>query len=158
MTRVILAIWAAALVLCVSDNLRQALRDHWAAESIVASAQDACDYYKMRAGDSRGQEPVRFEAMLSESCVVAIQSLRRASHDERIAAAIYLTRVAQLHRVIAEMNTQRGPAEPAPAGGAESPGQVTPTGEFLIAHRIGVMRAFEAWLDTGADFSLASYR
>jgi hypothetical protein len=35
--------------------------------------------------------------------------------------------------------------------------RVTPSGEFLIAHRMGLMIAFDAWLDSGVEFSLASY-
>jgi hypothetical protein len=157
MTRIIIAIWASALVICLSDNLRHAVRDHAAVESIVATAKDACTYYRERAGSGLAEDPVRFEAILSDSCAVAIRSLRGAPQDERTAAAFYLTRVAQLHRVIQEMNAQRGALDPTP-GATQGPGPVTPTGEFLIAHRLGVMRAFEAWLDTGADFSLASYR
>ena len=30
-------------------------------------------------------------------------------------------------------------------------------GEYLIARRMGLMEAVDAWVDTGAEFSLASY-
>jgi hypothetical protein len=158
MTRAILAIWTTVLVLCVSGDLRLMLREAVVAGTIPTAAKDACAYYKQRAGSGAAHTPVRLEAMLSDSCVVAMRSLRGYSEEERVAAAVYLTRIAELHQVVAEMNARRGTAGPAPGIGAEVPGQVTPTGEFLIAHRIGVIRAFEAWLDTGADFSLASYR
>ena len=42
--------------------------------------------------------------------------------------------------------------------GAAMPSPVTPSGEFLIAHRMGLMTAYQAWLDSGVDFSLASDR
>ncbi len=34
---------------------------------------------------------------------------------------------------------------------------VSPSGEFLIAHRLGVLMAFDAWLDTGVQVSIAGY-
>jgi hypothetical protein len=158
MTRVSLAIWTTVLFLCVSGDLRLMVRDAIVAGAIPAAAADACGYYKQRAGAHPMHTPVRLETMLSESCVVAMRSLRGTSQEERVAAAVYLTRISELHRAIAEMNARRYAAVPAYNGGAQGAGRVTPAGEFLIAHRIGVIRAFEAWLDTGADFSLASYR
>lgn len=158
MGRLILAVWTTVLVLCVSDDLRHAVRDSVAASAIPDAASDACTYYRQRAGAEPAHRTASFEAMVSDSCVVAIRSLRGSSQEERVAAAVYLTRIAQLHQVVAEMNARRGVADLPPDGGARRAGQVTPTGEYLIAHQIGVLRAFEAWLDTGAEFSLASYR
>jgi hypothetical protein len=54
------------------------------------------------------------------------------------------------------MNADRATA----SAGRNRAGQyvpVSPSGEFLIAHRLGVLVAFDAWLDTGVQFSVASY-
>jgi hypothetical protein len=65
-----------------------------------------------------------------------------------------------LRETIGRMNAERAASRANASGGAgvfmRFP--VTLSGEFLIAHRMGLMIAFDAWLDTGVDFSLALSR
>jgi hypothetical protein len=79
---------------------------------------------------------------------------------EQATAALLLSRIVLLRGTIGEMSAARDLAVAGKTGveRMRALSRVTPSGEFLIAHRMGLMRALDAWLDTGADFSLASYR
>ncbi|MEM1275513.1 MAG: hypothetical protein AAGH74_03240 [Pseudomonadota bacterium] len=76
---------------------------------------------------------------------------------------MFLRRVLELRDTIIEMNMHRvygqtdNPfAKPkVREGDAAEFTRVTDTGEFLIAHRMGVLVAYKAWLDSGTSFSIA---
>ena len=124
------------------------------------AVDSACEYYRRRGGSQPRREPVAFAGFLTEACTAARQSLESDSPHQSAAALQLLRRIALLHQTIREMNAARELAVEGKVGieRMRSLTRVTPTGEFLIAHRLGLMSAFDAWLDTGAEFSLASYR
>ena len=111
----------------------------------------ACAYYDRRAQGARERDPHEFVAFLSNVCDAAQDSLDTSSDAERVRAADLLHRIVELRRTINQMNAKRSMHTGSLAT------RVTPAGEFLIAHRMGLMNAFDAWLDSGAELSLASY-
>lgn len=80
--------------------------------------------------------------------------------EERAAAGLLLSQIILLRRTVDEMNAARDLPVAGKTGVARmrALNRVTPSGEFLSAHRMGFMHAVDAWLDIGADFSLAFYR
>ncbi len=126
----------------------------------------ACEYYQTRSGQAQAG-PVRrsatgeFVVFLAGACAAAAVSLDTGTGKQRARAALLLSRIAQLRETIGQMNADRwarAAASGTGATGAAMPSPVTPSGEFLIAHRMGLMIAYDAWLDSGVDFSLASSR
>ena len=111
----------------------------------------ACAHYEARARGARKHDPREFVAFLGDVCAAAQVSLDTGSHGQQTRAADLLRRIAELRRTISQMNAERSERT------APLLSRVTPAGEFLIAHHMGLMTAFDAWLDSGADFSLASY-
>jgi hypothetical protein len=120
----------------------------------------ACHYYKLRSSPEPRPEPVNFATFLYETCNAANRSLERGLSVEHEAAGRLLDRIAELHWTVGQMNAARDEAVAGLTGVTRMLRltRVTPTGEFLIAHRMGLFQDFETWLDTGADFSLAWYR
>jgi hypothetical protein len=128
---------------------------------------EACEYYQARAGSVRRAGPGEFAAFLADACIAAEVSLDTGTPEQRGMAAMFLSRIALLRETIGQMNAERDMRAIARANAARANAngrsgvillsRVTPSGEFLIAHRMGLMIAFDAWLDSGADFSLASY-
>ena len=125
-----------------------------------------CDYYQTRngqaqAGPARRSATGEFVVFLADICAAAQASLDTGTGKQRARAAVLLSRIARLRETIGQMNSDRW-ARAAGAGagvnGVAMPSPVTPSGAFLIAHRLGLMTAFDAWLDSGVDFSLAFYR
>jgi hypothetical protein len=108
---------------------------------------DACRQYHLRSEHAGNGQESEFESALASACDAAGPSLDGGSLARRHAAAQLLLRIARLHETVAGMNADRALSGAAP---------VTATGEFLIAHRLGVVSALEVWLDTGPGFSLAS--
>jgi len=105
--------------------------------------------------------PGDFVVFLAGTCGAAEASLDTGTRKQRRRAALLLSRIALLRETVGQMNAER--RERATGAGAVETGlpaqfRVTPSGEFLIAHRMGLMIAFDAWLDSGVDFSLASDR
>ncbi len=138
---------------------------------VIGSAERAefsqsCEYYQTRsgqtqAGPARPSATGEFVVFLSSICAAAEISLATGTNEQRGLAALLLLRIAQLRETIGQMNAERWAR--AAAGGAGVygigiPSPVTPSGEFLIAHRMGLMIAYDAWLDSGVDFSLAFYQ
>jgi hypothetical protein len=156
MFRAVIAVVVSVLVLGAAGDLRLAALG----EVDPAVVDRACDYYKRRSGPRPERAPVTFAAFLSETCAAARQSLGAVSPAEQATAALLLSRIVLLRGTIGEMNAARDLAVAGKTGveRMRALSRVTPSGEFLIAHRMGLMRALDAWLDTGADFSLASYR
>jgi hypothetical protein len=131
-----------------------------------AGFSQTCDYYQTRsgqaqAGPARPSATGEFVVFLASTCAAAEISLATGTIEQRGRAAVLLSRIALLRETIGQMNADRW-ARAAAGGtgavGAALPSPVTPSGEFLIAHRMGLMIAYDAWLDSGVDFSLASYR
>jgi hypothetical protein len=89
-----------------------------------------------------------FPAVLAGACRGALVELDAGPRSHRIAAARLLLRLTRLQETVSEMNADRAARGAAP---------VTATGEYLIAHRIGVVSALDVWLDSAPGFSLASH-
>ena len=132
-----------------------------------AEFSQACEYYQTRSGPAQAAGPARrsatgeFVVFLAGACAAAEVSLDTGTGKQRARAAQLLSRIALLRETIGQMNADRwgrAAASGTGANGAAMPSPVTPSGEFLIAHRMGLMIAFDAWLDSGVDFSLAFYR
>ena len=101
-----------------------------------------------------------FAVFLSGTCAAAEITLDAGSRMQRGRSALLLSRIVLLRETVGLMNAERWARAPAGAGasGVVMPSPVTPSGEFLIGHRMGLMTAYQAWLDSGVDFSLASHR
>lgn len=161
MFRAVIVVVASALVLGAIADLRLVA---WDGDDQGAVDRACDDYkhraYKHRAGPRPTTERATFVGLLSEICVAARQSLDSASPEEQAAAGLLLSQIVLLHRTVDEMNAARDLAVPGKIGVArmQAVRRVTRTGEFLIAHRMGLMHAIDAWLDSGANFSLAFYR
>lgn len=116
--------------------------------SVVAKT---CHYYENRAR-FRERGAGDFLVFLSNACEVA-RSAMRAGSEAAPAAAEFLTRLVAFRETIMAMNRERvfgrtsdPRAKPLQATGEFVPiGQVSETGEFLIAHRMGLLRAFDLW-------------
>ena len=127
------------------------LREPLVGESEQAAFAAACDYYESRAGAERGAPAGEFTGFLAEACGRAEALLETGTPEQRAHSALLLHRITELRRTIAAMNVERASVH------AAGYVPVSPSGEFLIAHRLGVFRAFDAWVDTGVPFSVASY-
>lgn len=132
------------------------LREPPASDAERAAFAESCRYYETRAASKDGAAPGalpgrEFTEFLAEACGTAERILESGTPEQRARSARLLNRIAELRRTVARMNLARA----ASGGSAYLP--VSPSGEFLIAHRMGVLLAFDAWLDTGVQFSVASY-
>jgi hypothetical protein len=123
----------------------------------------ACKHYENRARFKSRTGPVEFVTMLAEACRAAQRSLAAPDGPERAAARVFLDRLVELRDVVVGLITRRA-ALPGPGpddrfagghGGLKQIPGVSAAGEFLIAHRIGLVSALDDWLDSGAEFSLA---
>ena len=163
-----IAVGAAGVVGAAGDLHRILIRN---AER--ATFSDACEHYQARAGSARRVRPGEFVVFLADICAAAQVSLEGGTQEQQARAALLLSRIVLLRDTIDQMNDGRDARAAARlrapnVNGAEMNGatvnrvtmvsRVTPSGEFLIAHRMGLMIAFDAWLDTGVDFSLAFYQ
>ena len=152
---VVIAVMVGA-VGAVGERRQIAVRD---AERAVFS--DTCEHYQGRAGPARRGPAGDFVVFLAGTCGAAEISLDTGTRKQRARAALLPSRIALLRATIGQMNADRwgrAVAIGTGAAGVALPSPVTPSGEFLIAHRMGLMIAYDAWLDSGVDFSLASHR
>ena len=162
---------AIALVVGVTGDLRL-LYTH-ASERTAFS--DTCRYYQARAKSARRVKPGEFVVFLADTCVAAEFSLNNGTRSQRNRSALLLSRIMLLHETIDQMNAERTISAAAQIAATLNTNvasgnsvniaapirysmvnPVSPTGEFLIAHRLGVMIAHNAWLDSGVSFSLGS--
>ncbi|MHA1529325.1 MAG: hypothetical protein ACTSVG_09900 [Alphaproteobacteria bacterium] len=154
---IVVALAVAVGALEVAGERRQSVARN-AERAIYAQA---CEYYRSRAGIEPAQRAAGgFVVFLAGTCGAAEISLDSGTRKQRARSALLLSRIALLRETVGRMNAERAARAVARAdvnGGAGPPTMVpvTPTGEFLIAHRMGLMIAIDAWLDTGVDFSLA---
>jgi len=126
-----------------------------------SSYAKACHHYENRAR-FRVRGTGDFIATLADSCVAARRSLGHGP-TEAVAAVAFLDRVVELFDTVSRMNFERvygettNPfAKPLAAHGEFVPlGRVTETGEFLIAHRMGLISAYDSWRDVAGEVALA---
>jgi hypothetical protein len=158
MIRPMMIFVAVAVVLGAIGDFRQIV----AREAERTNFSEACQYYEARAGSIRRSGPGEFVGFLADVCMAAEVSLDIGTPEQQGRADLFLSRIALLRQTVKEMNAERDvrAVEIGKATG-RNPAffltRITPSGEFLIAHRMGLMLAFDAWLDSGAEFSLASY-
>ena len=158
MIRPMMIVMAIALALGATGDLRQIFVHGAERENFT----EACKYYHARTGPVRRPGPGEFVAFLADACTAAEISLDVGTPEQQGRAVLFLSRIALLRQTVKQMNAERDlrAIELGKATG-RNPAifvtRVTPSGEFLIAHRMGLMIAFDAWLDSGAEFSLASY-
>lgn len=165
-------IGAVTLILAMTADLRPG----FAIDSERVEFTEACNYYEMRAKSARASRPGEFVVLLADACRKARVSLDSGTRRQRSRSAHLLSQIALLRHTIDQMNADRaisaitlgptGLSTSVASGTANGVGRsrismvnpVSPTGEFLIAHRMGLMLAYEAWLDSGVSFSLGSLR
>lgn len=98
--------------------------------------------------------------MLADGCTAAVATLEGGPVADRYRALAFLSRLSDLRQTVIRMNVERVYGEkphrfamPQTATGAlASFGSVSEAGEYLIAHRMGLVAALEALAET-ARFS-----
>jgi hypothetical protein len=157
---IVVAVAVAVGAAGAAGDLRQIV----ARDAERAAFSETCEHYRVRAeagaGTARRGSSGDFVIFLAVACGAAEVSLDTGTSKQRARAALLLSRITLLRETISLMNAERAAASMKTNGGtgAFTRFPVTPSGEFLIAHRMGLMIAFDAWLDTGVDFSLAFSR
>jgi hypothetical protein len=134
------------------------LRHTGVGDAEYAVFSETCDYYQTRARSARQSATGKFAVFLAGICAAAEVSLDAGTRKQQARSALLLSRIALLRETIGQMNADRWERAAGAGAGAAMPSPVTPSGEFLIAHRMGLMIVYDAWLDSGVDFSLAFYR
>lgn len=124
-----------------------------------------CKHYVNRARFKTRHESQDFVVTLADGCSAARTSLSSNNWDERRAATVFLMRLQTLQDLVIDMNMKRVfGAEYSPASRisyesdtqTEAVRKVSDVGEYLIAHRLGLLRVYKAWLDTGPPIALVS--
>ena len=127
----------------------------------------ACRHYVNRATFKSRGAGAELVVVLAESCSAAIESLVSDTPTrpaEAVRARAYLDRLAAFKTMIIAMNIERAygrdaspratpSRSPGARGGATVGTPVSATGEYLIAREFGLLRALNAWYDTGPDFA-----
>lgn len=125
---------------------------------------NACNHYVNRAFFKPRDGQPEFVVTLADGCLAAQTSLGANAPHERVAAAAFLSRLVELRDTIIDMNMERvfgkdynkytripsnkdERSEPVP--------RVSMYGEYLIAHQMGLIAAYNAWLDTGPKIAMA---
>lgn len=133
-------------------------------EAELARYAKACNHYVNRTRFTPRDDQPDFFVTLADGCQNAQVALRTKSIPKRAAATAFLGRLADLRDTILTINMDRlfgsnwtrysRPKDKNTAR-TESLGQVSHTGEYLIAHRMGLIAALNAWTISDRDVSLA---
>jgi len=123
----------------------------------------ACNHYENRARYLPRANAVEFVTLLAEACHAAQVSLEADDGHQRAAAVAFLDRLVEFRDVIVTIGMERtyganarATAMPLPGGGSlRVMPRVSVAGEFLIAHRMGLLSALDDWIGSGVQFSLA---
>ncbi|MEM7020248.1 MAG: hypothetical protein AAF512_23265 [Pseudomonadota bacterium] len=103
---------------------------------------------------------------LADACTSATRGLRSAKADDRRAASDYLIGLKTLREVVIKMNMERVFGREyhprtrmsySATQRSESVRQVSATGEFLIAHHMGLLDAYRRLVDTGVHLKVAEH-
>lgn len=133
--------------------------------------RSGCNHYQNRARFLPREGEIEFVVLLADACTAAERSLRATNEHERWAAEWFLAKVLELRDTIVDLNLRRvygdtGDPLAKPKRG-DGQNRVSRTveiarvgkwGEYLIAHRMGLFSAYDVWLDSGTDFSIAFHR
>ena len=148
------ALVAAAVLLTVGERPASAAE----AQSAAPHAE-TCRHYVNRARFMPRTGPVDFVVALAEGCRAARGSLASGEAEERAAAARFLSALSRLRATVIAMNMEMlsGERRAAPGGQTRlrAVRSVSRSGEFLIAHRMGLLRDFDRWRALAPGFSLA---
>jgi len=134
-----------------------------AGQEVRAGDAETCRHYANRARFLRRGGPVDFIVLLAEGCAAAERSLAAPDPRERAAARHLLDRLAALRATVIEMNMHLVYGEPglrrtrslSGSGWMGPIRSVSRSGEYLIAHRMGLIAAFETWRRQAPGFALA---
>lgn len=135
------------------------------------SWRSGCNHYQNRARFLAREGEIEFVVLLADACSAAERSLESPNAHERSAAELFLQKVVDLRDTLVDLNMRRvygdaatPMAQPKSADGTSRRGRaieishVGKWGEYLIAHRMGLISAYDVWLDSGTDFSIAFKR
>jgi hypothetical protein len=124
----------------------------------------ACNHYVNRTRFVPRDTQPGFFVTLADGCQNAQVALTSKSRPKRAAAAAFLGRMADLRDTIIEINMDRlfgdnwtrfSRPKAKNTARTASLGQVSQTGEYLIAYRMGLIAALNAWQISDRDVSLA---
>lgn len=144
-----LVAWAASTMLAAGLAADAAAGGAAPTEAQVA----ACNHYENRARFRPRHGERDFVTRLADSCHAALAATNGADPGQREAAERLLAGIVELHGIIVAMTVERNLATRIPGTDAASGRslvtlpRVTDTGEFLIAHRIGVVNALDGWTE-----------
>jgi hypothetical protein len=125
---------------------------------------NACSHYVNRAFFKPRDSQPEFVVTLADGCLAAQRSLAASAAQERVAAAAFLSRLVDLRDTIVDMNMERvfgktyNKYTRIPSNKderTESVPRVSTYGEYLIAHQMGLIAAYNAWLDTEPSIAMA---
>lgn len=134
-----------------------------AVETDHALYAKACNHYVNRAKFRARNNNPEFVVILADSCQPALESLHSGDARVRAAAEDYLLRLWRFRDTVIDMNMERvfgktytrwTRMRSVRDDQVESVPRVSETGEYLIAYRMGILRAYRAWLDTGPKLAL----
>lgn len=124
-----------------------------------------CHHYENRARFMPRGADQDFIATLADGCQVALNSLNDRSTGQRRKAISFLMRLTKLRDTVIDMNMTRVFGKTYTAvtripnarnSRTGEVGHVTAYGEFLIAHRMGLIDAYNAWVDSEPSTTLVS--
>ncbi|MEM9144889.1 MAG: hypothetical protein AAGC57_01735 [Pseudomonadota bacterium] len=143
-------IWIAALLVAMvgSDGFAPPVP-----EATLNTYAKACFTYENRARFRARNGPTSFVVAMADGCLAAQRSLDAEGGAERRSAIAYLDRLVDLRNTVIAINMDRiygANASPfakpiAGEGRLMAMGGVSESGEFLIAHRMGLLEAFDDW-------------
>ena len=133
-------------------------------EERLAAYARACATYANRARFLPRGENADFTVMMADGCLAAQATLAEGSAAQRGAAARYLARLLELRDTVVAINMDRvygrertRVSRPRTASGQLLAFQsVSGAGEFLIAHRMGLIEAYRLWRARAPEFALAA--
>lgn len=147
--RLMTALLAAALMMATSVQAAPSAAD-------LEAWQLTCKHYENRAKFQPRTSPLSPLVIMADSCADAIMHLEdpQTLTTMRIEAAQYLAQLTLLRETIISMNMQRVLGQSLQKDRrhvAGTHGMVTSTGEYLIAHQIGVIEAYHRWIARGGQ-------
>lgn len=160
MVKAITAILMLALAVFAADQPRGQVGPEQAAQ-----LGEVCKHYVNRARFKPRHDQQDFVVTLADGCRAAEVSLASQKFAERQAAAVFLARLKTLRDLVIDMNMTRvfgadyTPVTRIPYladARSEPVRKVSEAGEYLIAHRLGLLQVYQAWLDTSPQVALVS--
>lgn len=133
-------------------------------EALRADLGAICKHYVNRAMFRPRQRNQEFVVTLADACVEAQASLD-GHQSERIAAVQFLIQLRVFRDLVIDMNMTRVFGDEytpftrikyGKGSKTEPVRKVSESGEYLIAYRMGLLKAYRTWLDTSPRIALVS--